>query len=70
MKTKLRAENCNTLYNKAIEYKAVNLNKIIKSNQLNEKHKTNACVYTSLIKLYGETIKINKKKMTYNSLYQ
>jgi hypothetical protein len=32
MKAKLRAKNCNTLYNKAIEYKAINLNKIIKSN--------------------------------------
>jgi hypothetical protein len=70
MKAKLRAENCNTLYYKAIEYKATNLNKIIKSNQLDEKHKFNACVYTTLIKMYSEIIKINKKNMTYNNLFK
>ena len=70
MKTKLHAETCNTINNKAINYKGKTLKKIIDTNQLNDEHKQNACVYTSLIKIYGSTIKINQKRMSYNNLYQ
>eukprot|EP01080_Neovahlkampfia_damariscottae_P009217 gene9217-1304_t len=44
MKTKLHAETCNTINNKAINYKGKTLKKIIDTNQLNDEHKQNAIV--------------------------
>ena len=69
-KTKLRAEICDTLYNKATDYKGKTLTKLIKNNEFKDDHRTNACVYTTLLKMYKETVKIEGNHITYNNLYK
>ena len=58
-KTKLRAEICDTLYNKATDYKGKTLTKLIKNNEFKDDHRTNACVYT-LLKMYKEMLKLKE----------
>eukprot|EP01080_Neovahlkampfia_damariscottae_P012800 gene12800-7071_t len=48
-KAKLRSELCETINNKAIDYKGKSLKQIIKNNELNDNLKSGACSYTSLI---------------------
>jgi len=48
------------------------LKEVINSNELSGKFKQDACVYTALIKLYGnqKKMKLNNEPLDYNNLYE
>ena len=46
------SRTCHMIKNNAIDYEGKSLNEVIKNNQLSQKLKENACVYTTLIQYY------------------